>query len=121
MRPNLPSQIAHRAVLPVPRLSEQLGIVVSSRYHSSLFVDYPFTATLHEPVCSSNACSLRRSLSAPQLNLGPRRLIQRDGRLYQGMEPPPEAKRVHDQFDEEVDCASSSPLPSRFFEARAQD
>ena len=73
----MPPHTAHRVALPDLRPSEQLGIVVSSwfyRSYSSLFVDHPFfTIALHEPVRFSNACSLRRSRSAAQLNVGNRR------------------------------------------------
>jgi hypothetical protein len=53
---------AHRTALPDLRLSEQLGIVVSSWYYRRCSSIIPcFTIALYEPVHFSNACSLRRS------------------------------------------------------------
>jgi hypothetical protein len=79
--------------LPDLRLSEQLGIVVSSWFYrscSSLFVDHPFfTIALHEPVRFSNACSLRRSRSAAQLNVGNRRASRGVTERYEGLRRSP--------------------------------
>ena len=89
----MPSQTAHRVALSDLRLSEQLGIVVSSWFYrscSSLFVDHPFfTIALHEPVCFSNACSLRRSRSAAQLNVGNRRASRGVTERYEGLRRSP--------------------------------
>jgi hypothetical protein len=52
---------------------------------SSLFVDHPcFTIALHEPVRFSNACSLRRSRLAAQLNVGNLRASKGVTRRYEG-------------------------------------
>jgi hypothetical protein len=48
----LPSQSAHRAALPDPRLSEQLGIAVSYWVLLSLFVDHPFSASRFIGLCA---------------------------------------------------------------------
>src|SRR6476646_11094392 len=53
---------------------------------SSLFVDHPFfTVALHEPVRFSNACSLGRSRSAAQLNVGKRRASKGVTDRYEGL------------------------------------
>ena len=48
-------------------MQSPFGIIVAVRRSSF------FSVALHEPVCFSNACSLRRSRSAAQLNVGKRR------------------------------------------------
>jgi hypothetical protein len=86
MRPNLPSQTAHRAALPDLRLSERSGIVVSSQQCRCCSSIHPlFAGALHEPVRSSNACSLRRSRSPVQLNVGNRLVSKGRTKRYEGL------------------------------------
>src|ERR1700720_1081511 len=53
---------------------------------SSLFVEHPsFSVALHQPVRLSDACSLRRSRSAAQLNVGKRRASKGGTERYEGL------------------------------------
>jgi hypothetical protein len=53
---------------------------------SSLFVDHPsLTVALHEPVRFSNSCSLRRSRSPAQVNVGIRRASKVVTERYEGL------------------------------------
>jgi hypothetical protein len=53
---------------------------------SSLFVDHPFfSVALHQPVRLSDACSLRRSRSTAQLNVGKCRASKGVAERYEGL------------------------------------
>ena len=73
----MPSQTAHRVALPCLRLSEHVGIVVSSGSIVSVGrSSFIFTVEFRGSVLFSNVDSLRRSRSSAQSDVGKRRASQ---------------------------------------------
>jgi hypothetical protein len=80
----LPSQTAHRVVLPSRRLSELLGIVAPLDIVVAVRSSF-FHRRASSAVHFSNACSLRRSRAAAQLHVGNRRASKGVTERYEGL------------------------------------
>jgi hypothetical protein len=85
MRPNLPSHTAHRAALPNLRLSEEFGIAVSFCMIVSARRSSFFPSRTSSACAPSDACSLGRSRSAAQLNVGKRPASKGVTKRYEGL------------------------------------
>lgn len=72
-----------------------LLFVLSSYYRRCSSIILFFTAALHQPVRFSNGCSLSRSRSAAQLNVGKRRASKGGTEQYEGLWRAPESGSPH--------------------------